>query len=122
MSLDEDEYWESSVRAYYEAMAGHAAGGRATPDRGAFLPSPWEIEERKVIMHWLRGHGFNNHFVTSVMCHDTPNIDKVRVMVARYGPAETWRRCCQFLADTEYGKCDDYEKDGKKIQKNEGGG
>lgn len=92
-----------SNAAYRAALAEHASGGRCTPDRGAYLPSPAEIAARIAMLRELRGYGFNDQFISSIMAHDTPRLEVVRGMVRRHGPTETWRRCKYFLADTEYG-------------------
>lgn len=91
-----------SWEAFDETRQRHKQGGRFTPDQGAYLPSPDQIEIRKAMLAELRSYEFNERFICSIMQHDTPTIEVVRRMVQRYGPEETWRRCKHFLAVTEY--------------------
>ena len=78
--------------------------------RRVYVPSPAEIESRKVDTRWLYSLGFPACFVASVMEHDSPNIERVRTLVARHGVEETLRRCRSFLVGSEYcsrcGRCE----------------
>jgi hypothetical protein len=89
-----DEPYDST-ESYRRAVARRE--GKGMP----FFPSPEEVRNRIAMLTELRELGFNELFITSVMAHDTPNIDVVRRMVARYGAAETYRRCRDFLAIPE---------------------
>ena len=71
--------------------------------RAPYLPSPAEIEVRKRQVRWLEMCGFRRSFIVNVMELDNPEFDRVRRMVERYGPVETFRRCKEFLFPTEYG-------------------
>ena len=75
----------------------HSVGGR-TP----YLPSPSEIRWRCEELRWLERCGFCRAFIVNIMEHENPCIERVKQMVARHGPAETYRRCVEFLLPTEY--------------------
>lgn len=70
--------------------------------RSMYLPSPAEIEARKVDVHMLVKLGFDSAFVASVMQYDMPHIDRVKRLLKLYGPEETYRRCQPFLHRSEY--------------------
>lgn len=71
--------------------------------RAPYLPSPAEITIRSKQVRWLEQLGFRRSFIVNIMEFDHPDFERVRMMVQRYGPEETFRRCKEFLLPTEYG-------------------
>lgn len=95
--------------------------------RAPYLPSPAEIRWRCAELQWLEKCGFCRAFIVNVMEHENPCIERVRAMVARYGPAETYRRCLPFLEPTEYDQekflgANHYDRRDRRIQTFEGEG
>ena len=41
-------------------------------------------------------------FIVNIMEHENPCIERVEQMVARHGAYETYRRCREFMVETEY--------------------
>ena len=95
-TLDDDQ---SNWMSFYSELWLHQ---KAVKGRSAYLPSPAEIEWRCEELHWLEAQGFCRAFIVNVMEHDNPAIERVKQMVARYGPKETYRRCREFMVETEY--------------------
>lgn len=97
MAIPEDEFFDQRVDYYNSDECFERA-----PKNCPYMPSPTIIEERKALLKELRGYGFNERFICSIMQHDTPTIEVVRASVEKYGPSKTWRRYRNFLASTEY--------------------
>ena len=76
---------------------------RNVKGRQMYVPSPAGIQIRCLHVRWLESVGFNRKFIVNVMEHDNPTIERVKQMVLRHGPEETFRRCLPFLENTEYG-------------------
>jgi hypothetical protein len=94
---DRAYYRAGSWEAYASTLAHHAEGGPIKPDQGAFLPSPHEIDNRIGMMRWLESLDFDAEFISSVLIHDTPSIERVVQMIGRYGPIEMYYRCESFI-------------------------
>jgi len=92
---ESDVWWE-----YFYALECHTE--RNVKGRLTYMPSPADIYRRRLELHWLEWHGFNDHFIASVMEHDMPCFERLFQMVERHGIEETYHRCLPFLADTEY--------------------
>ncbi len=60
-------------------------------------PTAIEILQRRCRLHWMKGMGFSDRLVDSIMRDDMPEISVVRKMVESYGPDETKRRLERFL-------------------------
>ncbi len=60
-------------------------------------PTALEIVQRCCQLHWMKGMGFPDRLVDSIMRDSMPEIAAVRKMVETYGPAETKRRLERFL-------------------------
>ena len=75
---------------------------RTVKGREIYVPSPTDIPVRGLQVRWLEDCGFPRSFVVNVMEHDNPTIDRVKQMVKRYGVGGTYRRCVQFMVETEY--------------------
>lgn len=86
--------WESILTAHRNRMS--------KDDLHAYLPSPREIEDRKVMLRWLQAHKFPRRFISAVMMFDHPGIELVRAMVAKHGAKETLKRLDPLLPETEY--------------------
>ena len=106
-------YYESWT-AYREAMellrlypTGRLPGGEGIEDYRAYLPSPAEIEQRKVQLRYLQRLGFTDRFIASVMQKDSPPF--AMVMGARrrgLTAAQIAAKFEAFLEPTEYdGQC-----------------
>ncbi|QEG39397.1 hypothetical protein [Roseimaritima ulvae] len=70
-------------------------------DRNAFLPSPEEIEERKMMLRWLQSQRFGQHFIGCVMQLDHPGYRLVRKLVSKHGVREAVQRLEPFMPDTD---------------------
>lgn len=95
-NLEDDQ---SNWMSYYSELWLHQ---KAVGGRHPYLPSPAEIEWRCEQLRWLEICGFCQAFIVNVMEHECPCIERVEQMVARHGPAETYRRCREFMMPTEY--------------------
>lgn len=73
----------------------------ARPGVQGYMPSPAEIEERRVLLEELQDRGLPDALITSVMVEDTPTLEVLRRMLRRYGVQETWRRVKPFIVDEE---------------------
>lgn len=65
-----------------------------------YLPNPDELSDRIALLHKLQNLGLHPKLIGSVMVYDTPTVEVVLRAVARYGPAETWRRYQHFIEET----------------------
>jgi len=83
--MPDEETW----RAYYEEAAVFTG----------YLPDPDELQARVLLLDELQALDLHPKLIDSVMRHGTPTIERVRRMVARYGPKETWRRCRHFVEE-----------------------
>lgn len=70
--------------------------------RQPYLPSPSEIKWRCEQLRWLESHGFCRAFIVNVMEHENPCFERVKQMIERHGAFETYRRCREFMVETEY--------------------
>lgn len=97
---------ESDWLDWYAALSQfqHDKKGRAP-----YLPSPAEIPERCRQVLWLERQGFCRSFIANIMEFDHPCFERVKQMVGRYGPEETYRRCSEFLFDTDYKQKEEYD-------------
>lgn len=102
-------YYESWT-AYREAVellrlypTGRLPGGEGIEDYKAYLPSPDEIERRKVQLRYLQRLGFTDRFIASVMQKECPPFAMV-LKARRRGltAAQIAAKYEAFLEPTEY--------------------
>jgi len=102
-------YYESWT-AYREALellrlypAGRLPGGEGIEDYRAYLPSPAEIEQRKIQLRYLQRLGFTDRFIASVMQKESPPFAMV-MKAKRRGltAAQIAAKFEAFLEPTEY--------------------
>lgn len=95
------------LRAQHEfeiELAGIEKDAKAT-GHGAYSPGPFEMQRRIRWLHWLQSLGFDSQFIASVLQQATPNIHRVKELIARgYTPQQIQAKYAGFLADTEYDK------------------
>lgn len=94
------QYEESSWDQWERTLHGHRSR-TFIQDINSFLPSPEEIEERKVMLRWLMSHRFDQHFIGCVMQLEHPGYALVRKLVDKHGAQETLRRLEPFMPDTD---------------------
>ena len=88
-----------SWRAYWQTVQELAQTTHGMADRGAFLPSPDEIQERIEQQETLRGWGVSERGITLVMVDDNPEFETVAALVQQHGAAGAVQRLARYWGD-----------------------
>lgn len=63
-----------------------------------YIPTPTEIYSRGEALRWMRDMGWDQGIIDSILYHDNPSVNHVRLLVYRHGPIKAYKILQELLS------------------------